>query len=262
MEWAFEKNSRQRRTVSLRALGDVIAVWLSPNQQRGALRRDHWRKDIGALRSHRNDVVPRVFESGWNSSRFWERRQNHQALGCADGWSHQDRSVHTTSFILAISISSDHNAIASGTEDGLICQWDVRTGRYRPAVLRHDGRGTALSFSPMDSSHRGTGRCCCFSPDGRLVACVTTNTIYARDVTNPKAASLESRSDIRNPGSRPSKGITVRIYRLLFLAAFRPRRLGRLYFHGLIDTAMSRSQLQASGPSATFHNTTRLGSNT
>ena len=55
-----------------------------------------------------------------------------------------------SSSILAVSISLDHATIASGAEDGTICLWDVRTGRCHPMVLCHDGRVTALSFSPID----------------------------------------------------------------------------------------------------------------
>ena len=56
-----------------------------------------------------------------------------------------------TCAILAISISPDHTTIASGTEDGTIRLWDVRTGQCRPIILCHDGRVTAVSFSPIDS---------------------------------------------------------------------------------------------------------------
>ena len=57
------------------------------------------------------------------------------------------------STILTVAISSDRTTIASGTEDGAVHLWDVLTGNCHPTPLCHDGRITAISFSPIHSRH-------------------------------------------------------------------------------------------------------------
>ena len=139
--------------------------------------------------------------SGDNTTRLWNI-QTEECLCVIEQQGHID--------FVSFSPTDPHHIISISC--GKVWQWDVNGDQIPPTY-----GGTHIAFSPdhtqfalcngqvisVQSSDSGAivaefhianndTSCCCFSPDGRLVAAATGSTAYVWDITNPDPQLIET----------------------------------------------------------------------
>ncbi|QYT03728.1 WD_REPEATS_REGION domain-containing protein [Trichoderma simmonsii] len=147
--------------------------------------------------------------SGDETLRIWDYETGMNPDVGAKEEEDQHTSVHKRP-ICMVSTSHDGDTIASGSEDGLICLWEGKTGILRREVHGHEDFIRCINFSQdskvlvstsddetvrvwdaYDESksltlrgHESWVRCAIFSPDGRfVVSCSDDRTLRVWDLT-------------------------------------------------------------------------------
>ncbi|KAL6817439.1 hypothetical protein V8C40DRAFT_281654 [Trichoderma camerunense] len=180
----------------------------------------HGKKPLLTLTEHSGAVFGLSFSpsrkllatcSSDKTLRIWDYETGIKSnVGAKEEEEDQHTSVHKRP-ICMVSTSQDGDTIASGSEDGLICLWEGKTGTLRREIRGHEDFIRCINFSQDSKAlvstsddetvrvwdafdeaksitlrgHESWVRCAIFSPDGRfVVSCSDDRTLRVWDLTH------------------------------------------------------------------------------